>query len=393
MLMHSLRALTATPLTRAVALLFLANGFALANWFSRIPAVKESLALGDGALGLALLGMPLGSALVLPFSGRLIGRLGAGRLALATGIATAMTAALPGFAPGFWSLALGLFFLGIANGAMDVAMNAKAAAVERATSYSVMSAFHGMWAVGFFLGSSTGGVFAALAVGPTVHLPLAALIGMTALLRLRRVLADKPAARPASDPMLALPHGPLWPLALIAAASFLAEGSAGDWSAVYLATVVGASPGVSALALSGFSLGLMAARFVADALGARFGDLALLRGGAALAGIGMTLGLVFPIAPVAILGFVAVGMGFAAVVPIAFRRAANLDGIEPGVGVAAVATVAYTGFLAGPPLIGLVAELVGLRFAMAIVPALAFAVAALAITVRAQPRARPAERR
>lgn len=383
MLLHSLRALTATPLTRAVALLFLANGFALANWFSRIPAVKESLVLGDGALGLALLGMPLGSALVLPFSGRLIGRTGAGRLALVTGIATAVTAALPGFASGFWSLASALFLLGIANGAMDVSINAKAAAVERVTPYGIMSAFHGMWAVGFFLGSTTGSVFAGLGIDPAVHLPLAALVGVIALLRPRHALADKPATRPASDPMLALPHGPLWPLALIAAASFLAEGSAGDWSAVYLATVVGASPGVSALALSGFSLGLVATRFVADALGARFGDLVLLRGGAALAGTGMTLGLVFPTAPVAILGFVSVGMGFAAVVPIAFRRAANLDGIEPGVGVAAVATVAYTGFLAGPPLIGLVAEVIGLRFAMAIVPLLACAVAVLAVALRA----------
>ncbi len=381
MLMHALRALTATPLTRAVAVLFLANGFALANWFSRIPAVKASHELGDGALGLALLGMPLGSALVLPFSGRLIGRAGAGRLALVAGIGTAVTAALPGFASGFWSLAFGLLLLGTANGAMDVAMNAKAAAVERDAALGIMSAFHGMWGVGFFLGSTTGSLFAGLAVGPALHLPLAALVGIAALWRLRPVLADKPLSRPASDPVLALPHGPLWPLALIAAASFLAEGAAGDWSAVYLANVVGASPGVSALALSGFSLGLMAARFVADALGARFGDVVLLRFGALFAGSGMTLGLVLPVAPVAILGFVAVGMGFAAVVPIAFRRAANLDGIEPGVGVAAVATVAYTGFLAGPPLIGLVAEVIGLRVAMAIVPLLAFAVAALAISL------------
>ncbi len=379
MLIQSLRALTATPLTRAVAVLFLANGFALANWFSRIPAVKESLVLGDGALGLALLGMPLGSALVLPFSGRLIGRAGAGRLALATGVATALTATLPGFAPGFWSLACALFLLGMANGGMDVAMNAKAAAVERQATLGIMSAFHGMWGVGFFLGSATGSVFAGLDVGPAVHLPLAAILGLAALWRLRLVLADKPLSRPAGDPVLALPHGPLWPLALIAAASFLAEGAAGDWSAVYLATVIGASPGVSALALSGFSLGLVLARFVADALGARFGDLALLRFGALLAGTGMTLGLVVPTAPVAILGFVAVGMGFAAVVPIAFRRAANLDGIEPGVGVAAVATVAYTGFLAGPPLIGLVAEVIGLRLALTGIPVLAFAVAALTV--------------
>ncbi len=385
MLMHAVRALTATPLTRAVALLFLANGFALANWFSRIPAVKETLELGDGALGLALLGMPLGSALVLPFSGSLIGRTGAGRLALLTGIGTAVAASLPGHAVGFWSLGFVLFLLGGANGAMDVAMNAKAAAVERTTSFSVMSAFHGMWAVGIFLGSTTGSLFAGLGVPAGLHLPLAGLAGALVVLRLWPVLVDRPAPRPAGEPMLALPRGPIWPLALIATASFLAEGAAADWSAVYLANVVGASPGVAALALSGFSLGLVATRFVADGLGARYGDLALLRGGALLAGSGMALGLLVPLAPVAILGFVAVGMGFAAVVPIAFRRAANLEGVEPGTGVAAVATVAYTGFLAGPPLIGLLAEAVGLRLALALVPLMALAVAALTLALRQGP--------
>jgi MFS family permease len=378
MIMHSLRALTATPLTRAVALLFLANGFALANWFSRIPAVKEDLLLGDGALGLALLGLPLGSALVLPFSGRLIGRAGAGRLAVMTGIATAVTAALPAFAVGIWSLGFCMFLLGMANGGMDVAMNAKAADVERASTFNTMSAFHGMYGMGFFLGSTTGSFFAWGDVGLVVHLPIAAAIGSAALLSIGPVLADKPATRPASDPVLALPHGPLWPLALIAAASFLAESAAADWSAVYLRNVVESSPAVAALALAGFSLGLTVTRFVADAVGARTGDRPLLRGGAALAGVGMTVGLLVPVAPIAILGFVTVGMGFAAVVPIAFRRAANLDGIAPGVGVAAVATVAYTGFLAGPPLIGLMAEAVGLRTAMAIIPLLAFAVFALA---------------
>ena len=381
MIMHSLRALTATPLTRAVALLFLANGFALANWFSRIPAVKEDLLLGEGALGLALLGLPLGSALVLPFSGRLIERTGAGRLAVVMGIATAVTAALPAFAVGIWSLGFCMFLLGMANGAMDVAMNAKAAEVERASTFKIMSAFHGMYGMGIFLGSTTGSLFAWAEVGLVLHLPLAAAIGSTALLTIGTALADKPTAKPASDPVLALPHGPLWPLAFIAIASFLAEGAAADWSAVYLRNVVEASPAVAALALAGFSLGLTVTRFVADAVGARIGDRALLRGGAALAGIGMALGLVFPVAPIAILGFVTVGMGFAAVVPIAFRRAANLEGIAPGVGVAAVATVAYTGFLAGPPLIGLMAEAVGLRIAMAIIPLLAFAVFALAMTV------------
>lgn len=377
MLMHSLRALTATPLTRAVALLFLANGFALANWFSRIPAVKEDLNLGDGALGLALLGLPLGSTLVLPFSGRLIGRLGAGRLALWTGVATAVTAALPAFAVDILSLAFTMFLLGMANGAMDVSMNAKAAEAERLSTFNIMSAFHGMYGMGFFLGSGSGSLFAGLAVPLGLHLPIAAAIGITALSTLRRTLADKPVVKPSSDPVLALPHGPLWPLALIAAASFLAESAAADWGAVYLRSVVETSPAVAALALAGFSIGLTAMRFVADGIGQKLGDLGLMRAGALVAFSGMTLGLLFPITPLAILGFVTVGLGFAAVVPIAFRRAANLPGIAPGTGVAAVATVAYTGFLSGPPMIGLLSEAIGLRVALCILPLLALAVVIL----------------
>ena len=389
MLLHGLRALSATATTRATALVFIANGFVLANWFTRIPATKEALGLGDGALGLTLMGMPLGSAIILPFSGRLVGRLGAGTLAALAGIATAMAAALPAFAIGIWSLALAMFLLGFANGAMDVAMNAKGAAIERALGFNIMSALHGMYGVGVLLGSTTGSLFAGLGAPVAMHLPMTSAIAIAALVAVWARLFDRPmAAAETGDRLLALPHGPLWPLACIAAASFLAEGAAADWSAVYIRTVLDSPPGLAALALVGFSLGLTLTRFVADALGERFGELTLLRGGSALAGIGMTVGLLQPSATIAILGFVAMGAGLAAVVPIAFRRASNTEGIPPGAGVAAVATIGYTGFLAGPPLIGLVAEMVGLRAALFIVPVLALGIATLGVAAisRARPR-------
>ena len=381
MFIHSIRAISATRPTRAVALLFLCNGSALANWFSRIPAMKEALALSDGALGLALLGLPLGSMLVLPFSGRLVGRAGAGRLAVASGATLAAALMLPGLAGDIWTLFLTLVLLGVANATMDVAMNAKAATVENATGVHLMSAFHGMWSVGFFVGAATGGLFAAIRVVPGLHLPVVAVVLLGLLLSQRAVLSDKPAQASAGDPVLALPRGALWPLALIATASMLAEGAVSDWSAVYLRESIGSSPGVAALGLSAFSLGLTATRFAADRLGERFGDLAFLRAGALIAAVGMTCGIVVQTTPAAILGFMAVGMGFAAVVPIAFRRAANMEGITPGVGVAAVATLAYTGFLSGPPLIGLIAEGVGLGMAMAIIPLLALIIVAISLTV------------
>jgi predicted MFS family arabinose efflux permease len=386
MFIHSIRAISATRPTRAVALLFLCNGFALANWFSRIPAMKEALALSDGVLGLALLGMPLGSMLVLPFSGRLVGRAGAGRLAFASGVALTAAITLPGLGRDVWTLFAALFLLGMANATMDVAMNAKAATVESAAGVHLMSAFHGMWSVGFFLGAATGGLFAEIGVVPSLHLLVVAVVLLGLLLTQRRVLRDKPARVSASDPVLALPRGALWPLALIATASMLAEGAVADWSAVYLRESLGSSPGIAALALSAFSLGLTATRFAADRLGERFGDLVLLRVGALIAALGMASGIVSQTAPVAILGFLAVGVGFAAVVPIAFRRAANTPGVTPGVGVAAVATLAYTGFLAGPPLIGLIAEGVGLGMAMAIIPLLALVIVAISLTVASDRR-------
>lgn len=389
MLLHGLRALSATASTRAIALVFIANGFVLANWFTRIPATREALELGDGALGLALMGMPIGSAFILPFSGWLVGRLGAGTLAALTGIATAATAAMPAFAVDLWSLAFTMFLLGFANGAMDVSMNAKGAAIERAAGFNLMSALHGMYGVGVFLGSIAGSLFAGLDVPVAVHLPLTTVLAIAALLAIRAALADRPtASSSAGEPLLAFPRGPLWPLAFIVVASFLAEGAAADWSAVYVRTVLDAPPGIAALALVGFSLGLTLTRFVADPLGERFGELTLLRGGSALAGIGMTIGLLQSTTTIAILGFVALGAGLAAVVPIAFRRASNTAGIPPGTGVAAVATVGYTGFLAGPPLIGLLAEAIGLRPALFIVPILALGIATIGVAAinRQRPR-------
>jgi predicted MFS family arabinose efflux permease len=319
--------------------------------------------------------------LILPFSGRLVGRAGAGRLAFASGVALTAAITLPGLGRDVWTLCLALVLLGMANAMMDVAMNAKAATVESAAGVHLMSAFHGMWSVGFFLGAATGGLFAAIGVVPGLHLLIVALAVLGLLLTQRAILRDKPAQVSTTDPVLALPRGALWPLALIATASMLAEGAVADWSAVYLRETIGSSPGVAALALSAFSLGLTVTRFAADRLGERFGDLVLLRAGALIAALGMTVGIVSQTTSIAILGFLSVGVGFAAVVPIAFRRAANMEGITPGVGVAAVATLAYTGFLAGPPLIGLLAEGVGLGMAMAIIPLLALVIAAISLTV------------
>lgn len=144
-----------------------------------------------------------------------------------------------------------------------------------------------------------------------------------------------------------------------------------DWSAVFLREALGAPESTAALGLGAFSACMAAARFGADAATARVGDRRLVTVGAALGAGGLALCVAAPGVAVAVVGFGVVGLGFAAVVPSLFRAAAR----APGVGIAAVTSSGYFGFLAGPPLLGFVAEATGLRAAFGVLVGLALVVA------------------
>ena len=72
----------------------------------------------------------------------------------------------------------------------------------------------------------------------------------------------------------------------------------------------------------------------------------------------------------AIVGFSLVGLGVANIIPLAFSVAGNFPGISSSAGIAGVATIGYAGFLAGPPVIGLIAEAASLRVAFIFVAVL-----------------------
>ena len=147
-----------------------------------------------------------------------------------------------------------------------------------------------------------------------------------------------------------------------------------DWGAVYLREVLAASPAVAALGFAAFSACMAGARFGADALTERLGDARLVRLGAALAAVGLAVCVIAPTVWVAVAGFGLVGLGFAAVVPALFRAASKAP-LPPGVGIAAVASAGYLGFLAGPPVIGFIAEAAGLRVSFGVLAVLAVIVA------------------
>lgn len=369
---------------QAISLTFFVNGFVLANWIARIPAISGSLGLSEGQLGSALLGLAVGAIAAFPFAGRLIGDFGSARVTMAFGLALALTLPPLAFAPNLPLLFLALVLAGASNGGMDVSMNAQGVEVERVWQRPILNSMHGFFSLGGFAGAGVGAGAAALDLGPRPHFLLITVLGVAALLWARTALIpDDPSAHAGERaPVYALPPRAMIPLGLVVACAAIGEGAMGDWSALYLRDSLEAGPGVAALGFAAFSVAMLGGRFTNDALVARFGPERILRVGGAIAAGGLALGLLVNTVPAVMLGFAAVGLGLAGVFPLGFSAAADQPGIARGRSVAAVATMGYTGFLAGPPLLGWVAELTSLRLALGIVVLLAAAIVVLAGVTR-----------
>jgi MFS family permease len=362
----------------AVGFAFGAHGILFGTWVSRIPAVKADLALGEGALGIALLGGALGTLLALPVAGVTAARLGS-RPGTALGLPVfAGLLPLLALAPTLLALFAALFAFGAAGAMLDVAMNTHSLAVERVYERPILSSFHAAWSFGGLAGAAAGGLAAATGLEPLPHFALVALLVGVPGLFLGRLLLPAEADRPAGPPTFARPPRRLAALAVLGFCGLFAEGVAADWSAVFLDESVGSGAGVAALAYASFSVAMAVTRLAGDRLTTRFGPVALTRAGGLLAASGLALALVVQTVPVALLGFACMGIGLATVVPIAFRAAGSVPGVPAGIGIAGITTVGYAGFLVGPPLIGGVAEAATLPAALAIAVALLLALASLA---------------
>lgn len=376
-----IRALLRDAEGRAVAFVFAAAALLFANWAARIPAVQEALALSPSALGVALTGAPLGGLVAMLAIGPLTSRLGAGRMTYVAGLALCAAAVLPALAPSFAGLLLALACIGVASGLLNVAMNAVATSVEARLGRPVLAACHGFYSLGGGLGAAIGAVAAGMGVPLPFHLVVVGgLIGL-ALQGLRKALcaAAPPEATAAHEgPVFALPTGPLFGVAVVGFLMLIGEGAMADWSAVYLRVGLGTSAGVAALGYAAFSLTMAAGRFAGDRAVERLGSTGVVRGGALLAaaGLGGAVLLGHPVA--ALVGFACAGLGYAGVAPVLYRAGAQAPGSSAGTGIAAVASASTAGFLAGPPLIGFVAEGIGLAGALGLIAALAALAAVLA---------------
>jgi MFS family permease len=363
----------------AVAAAFLIHSTVSGTWAPRLPAIKESLGLSDGELGTALVGLAIGLVVGTRVAGAPIDRWGSRPFMRAGFPVLAATLLLPGVADNGLTLFGSLLILGIASGALDVAMNAQGIEVERTLGKPILSGLHGLWSVGLGLGAGAAAIAAAAGLDPLPHFAIvAAVLALASLVFLRSLLPEREQVRHevgGGEERIPLHWTlPLALLGVIAFCSFVGEGSASDWSAVYMTQELGTSQALGALAFAAFAVTMATSRFVADSLRTRYGNVLLVRTGSLVAAVGLGLGLLIHEPAAAIAGFALLGLGLAAVVPIAFAAAGEIDPRATGRLVGRVATVGYVGSVAGPVAIGWLAEGTSLRTALCLVVLLALTI-------------------
>jgi MFS family permease len=362
----------------AVAVVFAANGAMFGNWAVRIPDVKLGLDLSEASLGGALLVPAAGALVSMPLAGALCAKYGSRSVTVATTLFFVLVPCLLGLPSSLPWLVPALFAFGVAYGGLDVAMNAQAVTLERMMGRPVMSSFHAAFSAGALVGSLTGALAAA------AHLPLFLHLASTGLVLLvvagpllPALLHDARTEGAGPGPLFAWPAGRLLPLAVIALAVLVAEGAVVDWSAVHLRQELGAAPGTAGLAFTAFSLTMVAGRLLGDRVVVAWGRVRTVRVSALVATAGGVVVVLAPWVAAVVVGYAAMGVGLACMVPLVFVAAAG-DEADPGPALAAVSAPGYLGFLLGPPVIGGLAELLGLGTALALLPVLLAGVALLA---------------
>lgn len=366
----------------ATTALFVGNGWLIGAWAANIPRLRMLHHLSDAGLGSVLFAFGFGAVVAMAATSALAARLGPGRAAAGAGIGLALLFPAMALVPDGAALLALAALLGAINGTMDVSMNAAAAQLERRWGAAIMSSFHAGWSLGGLAGAALTGVLAGLGWGVPASLALAA--GGTALcagygLTLRAAGAAAPPRRRARWQR---PARALLGASLLALLSFSSEGAVGDWFGVYLNSVVGTGAAFATTGYTAFALAMVAGRLGGDAVVRRLGPQRTVALGGGLAALGLAVALSVPQRLVVDAGLVLVGAGLANVVPVAFTAAARIAGTG---GVATATATGYAGLLVAPPLLGNVAEAIGLRPALLLVLAGAAAIAALAPSV-ASPR-------
>jgi predicted MFS family arabinose efflux permease len=396
------RAATGPRLRRAAlatALVFATNGFLLGSWVARLPATRDRLGASAAELGLVLLAPGIGSLLSMPFSGRWCRRFGSRLVVAATTVAASAVLAALAVVPNLVALGVALFVWGAFYGSWDVAMNVHGSAVEQRAGREWMPRYHACWSVGGIAGAGFGALAARAGVPLSLHFAAVA-VACTALVAasLPSFVEDRrdqgvPGA--VHNPGRARARrgrvltGRLLLVGVVTLCATTLEGAAADWLALFLTDERGATASLAAFGYAVFAVAMAAGRFSGTAVAERLGRDGAVRVGGLVSFAGVLLTVLGPGLAAAYAGAALWALGVCLVFPAAVSAGGEAPD-RPADAIAAVTTIGYGGFLLGPPLIGLLADRVGLGRALLVLLVLAAGIATLAPAVRSRRPPAPA---
>tara|TARA_R110002020_G_scaffold39797_7_gene117832 strand:- start:142 stop:1323 length:1182 start_codon:yes stop_codon:yes gene_type:complete len=359
---------------RLTMLIFFLQPIAFGSWLPRIPDVQQALGLGPQGLAIALLGLPCGTLLTLPFAGPLVGRIGPRRAIVIGMVLYSLATCLPALAPNPSLLFVALMLAGSSLSFVELGLNVQADLVEKSSGAVIMTTSHGFWSVGIMLGSLLGSGLAGLGLTASLAIALVAAMVLPLALLVATALPVIQAAIPGDEKQRSAWAFPSWALLGICCFVFgitMTEGAMADWSAIFLRDALGAQAGTVGLGYAVFAMMVAAGRFGGDRLKRRFGAVTTARICGSLALCGAAILFIAPSTPIALVGFGIIGLGVSVGFPLAVTAAASLTDRTASANVAILSFVALLGFLVGPPVIGFVAEHADMRLAIAcLVPVL-----------------------
>lgn len=358
---------------RATRIVFFITGFGNSAWAALVPFAKGRAEISDGALGLLLLCLGIGSIVTMPISGAFAARFGCRRVIIAAGLVIAATLPFLATLSSLPLLVVTLMLFGAGIGAIDVAMNIQAILVERASGRSMMSGFHGLFSLGGIAGA--GGMVALLISGAS---PLVATLCVSVGVLLGIAVSGAhllPYGARNDGPAFAWPHGIVLFIGMLCFVLFLAEGAVLDWSAVFLTSVRHLATSYAGLGYAAFATTMTIGRLAGDRIVDWLGSRRVVFVGGLCAAAGFVLSTAVPSWQLALLGYALVGAGCSNIVPVMFSSVGRQTVMPENVAVPAVTTLGYAGILAGPAGIGFVAHSTSLPVAFLILAGMLVAVA------------------
>lgn len=335
--------------------IFFVNGAMIGSLSTHFAVMKARLGVDPATFSMVLMSMAVGAIVMMSLSSLLLRRFGSAPVVLATALMTPLMFILPVVADGPILTALALFFLGASNGLMDASMNVHASAGERAAGRLAMARIHAMWSFGGILGSVAAG-YALSRISALSHAGLQAALLMGAALLFCRLILPAAADRGREGQHLSLPSKALLPVAAMAFLLLFCGAAVRDWSAVYLTERFEADYATASWGFAAFSAATAAGRIFGDRLRHLIGDRQLLVLGGLAGAVALVLGLTSPTQLLTILALGALGLAHSVLTPLLFSVAGQERTGLPAANISAVMTIGFTGYVAGPPVIGFVAS-------------------------------------